>query len=316
MGPQGIEQVKSKIQTFAVGMEDRLMSSGHSFAMSYASRNLCDDNRACEELSGVSYLKFLQSLKEDDFETILQRVREIQLFLQQSAPIRFAVNSEEKFFPKLQQGIESFANSLPPLENSQQSARDVYKAESDRGKVFVPLQSGVNYCALSLPGVQYTHKDYPKLQVLSVLASYNYLHPMIREKGGAYGAGLRTGETMSFYSYRDPNVESTLDVYYNLPKWMQDSNNFSDSDIEEAKISIFGDLDSPVVPSRKGISLFHQGITNELKQQVRDGVFAVTRDDLVEMTQKYFNNLEQAPVAVIGNSEQIPKDWDVHSLEV
>ena len=50
------------------------MSSGHSFAMSYAARNLSELNRTSEELSGVSYLKFLQSIKDEDYPTILGKI--------------------------------------------------------------------------------------------------------------------------------------------------------------------------------------------------------------------------------------------------
>jgi Zn-dependent M16 (insulinase) family peptidase len=37
--------------------------------------------------------------------------------------------------------------------------------------------------------------------------SSSYLHPEIREKGGAYGSGAMSGEGLwSFYSFRDPNT--------------------------------------------------------------------------------------------------------------
>ena len=187
----------------------------------------------------------------------------------------------------------------------------------ESNKIFIPLQSGVNYCSLALPGVRKDHKDYAKLQVLSLLLSYNYLHPVIREKGGAYGAGLRSDSTLKFYSFRDPGLDGTLEAFYGTPKWLRDANNYSDADIEEAKLSLLGSLDAPVVPSRRGISFFTQGITDELRQQVRDSIFATTRDDIVQMADIYFDNnrMVDAPVAVIGNSEQIPEGWEVNSLE-
>jgi Zn-dependent M16 (insulinase) family peptidase len=45
------------------------------------------------------------------------------------------------------------------------------------------------------------------VQALSSLVSSSYLHPEIREKGGAYGSGAMSGEGLwSFYSFRDPNT--------------------------------------------------------------------------------------------------------------
>ena len=166
---------------------------------------------------------------------------------------------------------------------------------------------------MSFPGVQYTHEDFPKLQVLASVVSYNYLHPEIREKGGAYGAGLRAGESLSFYSYRDPNLESTLESFNGSSSWIKNSSSFTQNDIDEAKISMFGSMDSPVVPSRKGLSMYNQGITNEMRQQVRDGVFATTREDLVQVMEKYIDNQTPA-ITVIGNAEKIPEGWTVQPL--
>lgn len=187
--------------------------------------------------------------------------------------------------------------------------------DDNHKKVFIPLPLGVNYCALSLPGVQYTHEDYAKLRVLSVLLSYNYLHPTIREKGGAYGGGLRTGECTSFYSYRDPNVERTIDAFCNTLNWVKDGRNINDSDIEEAKLSLFGGLDAPVIPAKKGLGYFTTGISNEMRQQLRDQVFATTKDDLVAVAEKYFTNIrEEGSITVIGNPEQMPQDFVTHAL--
>ena len=64
-------------------------------------------------------------------------------------------------------------------------------------------------------------EDYGALLVLIELMTYAYLFPSIREKGGAYGAGCGIDESgiISFYSYRDPNVEKT---YENFEKAISD----------------------------------------------------------------------------------------------
>jgi len=51
--------------------------------------------------------------------------------------------------------------------------------------------------------------------ILSELLTFNHLHPMIREKGGAYGAGCSANESglFNFYSFRDPKIEATYDAF-------------------------------------------------------------------------------------------------------
>jgi hypothetical protein len=59
----------------------------------------------------------------------------------------------------------------------------------------------------ALPIIHYTHPDSPLLQVFSRIASNTLLHREIREKGGAYGSGMRVdplNSVASLFSYRDP----------------------------------------------------------------------------------------------------------------
>ena len=51
--------------------------------------------------------------------------------------------------------------------------------------------------------------------IVTRVLSYDYLWNEVRVKGGAYGAGFkatRTG-TVMFYSFRDPNLDHTVEVY-------------------------------------------------------------------------------------------------------
>ena len=44
--------------------------------------------------------------------------------------------------------------------------------------------------------------------------SNDALHKEIREKGGAYGGGCRSGDgVINFFSYRDPNLHKTLNAF-------------------------------------------------------------------------------------------------------
>jgi Zn-dependent M16 (insulinase) family peptidase len=45
--------------------------------------------------------------------------------------------------------------------------------------------------------------------------TFNYLHPLIREKGGAYGGGCSVSENglINLYSYRDPKIEQTYESF-------------------------------------------------------------------------------------------------------
>jgi len=134
------------------------------------------------------------------------------------------------------------------------------------------------------------------------LLSSTLLHSQVREKGGAYGGGLTVGgQTMSFYSYRDPNVGTTLEVFSSALDWVR-SNAFSDRDIEEAKLSVLAGMDVPVPPGGRGMTLFKYRITDEMRQQFRDRLFATTRQDMQRVAEQYL--AAESAVCILGTKQQ------------
>ena len=55
------------------------------------------------------------------------------------------------------------------------------------------------------------HPDYAKLQVAVQILESQFMHKLIREKGGAYGAfvSCESNGSCSLVSYRDPNYLKT-----------------------------------------------------------------------------------------------------------
>ena len=83
-------------------------------------------------------------------------------------------------------------------------------------KNFFKTPLTVNNCSEAMLGCTSTQvDDFAALQVLGELMTFTYLLPSIREKGGAYGAGCSVSESglFTFYSYRDPKIESTYDNF-------------------------------------------------------------------------------------------------------
>ena len=84
------------------------------------------------------------------------------------------------------------------------------------GKSFVATPFPVHFCSKAVATVPYQHPDSAALRILAKLLSSKYLHSQIREKGGAYGGGAASNPSsgvFSFYSYRDPNCQQTLDAF-------------------------------------------------------------------------------------------------------
>lgn len=135
-------------------------------------------------------------------------------------------------------------------------------------KAFFPLPYQVSYASMCLKTVPYTHKDGAPLQMLSQLLTHKHLHHEIREKGGAYGGGAfhrGAGGIFGFYSYRDPNIANTLKVMEGAGEFALQKE-WSERDLEEAKLNVFQGVDAPTSVSEEGMVHFLDGITDEMRQ--------------------------------------------------
>jgi len=175
-------------------------------------------------------------------------------------------------------------------------------------KTFFAVPSQTNYVAQSFRTVPYAHADAAPLLLLGQVLSTCYLHREIREKGGAYGGGATAsavGGLFSFSSYRDPRTLETLDTFAEAIAWAV-KGEFTQRDLDEAKLRAFKSLDAPTPPSGKGAAFFLNRMEDEERQEFRDRVLAVEMADLPRVARQYLAETE-GPVAscIVGNQEKV-----------
>lgn len=135
------------------------------------------------------------------------------------------------------------------------------------------------------------HPDYPVLQVLGKIISSDFLHSAIREKGGAYGAGVSTSALIVLSSYRDPRVGGTFEDFEKAISWAQNGE-FKNNSINGGILSVIQSADSPETPRSKansGWGLVARNITTEMRKKTREGVLDVTHSRLQDVAQKWFS---------------------------
>lgn len=237
----------------------------------------------------------------EDLNQVATQLKNLAEIILKHSISRCFVTSEESAIPKLEKSLQSFLARFP---SSVSKTNIGDKKESDEArKSYFAIPGTVNYVASSIEGLPYTNPDSPTLKVVAQLLSNCFLHRELREKGGAYGGGASSSTVFNFYSYRDPNVLKTLETFLSSIQWVS-KGEFTDRDIEEAKLSIFAVLDAPDSPSSKGSSEWISGIDYEMKQLWRDRLFAVSRKDIQRAADKYLmEQAKKAPVAVVGSDQ-------------
>ncbi|KAK3738451.1 hypothetical protein QZH41_017087, partial [Actinostola sp. cb2023] len=281
------DRLRTLINMIASDLANSIAHSGHSYAMSLASSSLTPAAKLGELFGGLSQVLFMKNLVEaEDLTAIIQTLRTIAIHVLEGTQFRCAVNMVPGSRSAVETALEGYCDALPAAWSDTSGIITDPNFVAQSSKTHFQLPFPVNYSSRSVNAVTYNHEDYAKLRILAKVLSSKYLHREIREKGGAYGSGASLGGSIfSFYSYRDPNSLDTLEVFNKSIEWAEQGQ-FTDQDIDEAKLSVFASVDSPVSPGNRGLAYFSQGVTEEMKQTQRDRLFAVTRDDLIDVTRR------------------------------
>ncbi|KAL4217277.1 Presequence protease [Mactra antiquata] len=286
-------RLQTLIQMCAAELASGLSNSGHSYAMTHSSSSLTPSRKMTEMFDGVTQVSVMKKIAElEDNTKIMEHLIELGHQILNKNNLKISVNATPDFMPSALRKVEGFIETLNSNRKPEQHVvkphvthDDIFKATSQKTQIELPFS--VNYMSKSIQTVPYTHEDFSSLRILSRLLSWKYLHREIREKGGAYGGGANCSDgVLSFFSYRDPNSMETLEVFNKSIDWAA-SGSFTDTDIEEAKIAVFQAIDKPVSPGQIGSNQFLYNITDTMRQRNRDRLFSATKDNIVDVTQKY-----------------------------
>lgn len=322
--PEAALRIRQLLLASADGVVNDIASSGHSYARRYAESGLTRDAYLTEQVSGLSQVKLITSLagrpESDQLEDVIDKLKQIQVISLAGNNIRTALTCGSDSVGANSSALTHFMASRAsrsitlPAASRQSPVRDI--------KSFFPLPYQVYYGSLALPTVSYTSPDSAPLQILAQLLTHKHLHHEIREKGGAYGGGAYAKGLeglFGFYSYRDPNPQNTLSIMRNAGRWAVDKQ-WSDRDLEEAKISVFQSVDAPKSANTEGMLRFVSGITDEMQQKKREQFLDVTKDQVREVAQKYIVNAlasQSERVAFLGKKQDwVDDSWKVQEINV
>jgi Zn-dependent M16 (insulinase) family peptidase len=187
------------------------------------------------------------------------------MFSRQS--LRVAIICGQEIQSENRTATSELLGKLPDFEVS--ARQNLFPISKLPSRAFFTLPYSVNYTALSLKGVPYTHPDSPVLRILANYIEQKRIHPEVREKGGAYGGGARYDSLegiFAFTSYRDPSFERSLEVMREAGRWTTEQK-FQDDVLGEMKLSTFKDIDAPISVQQEGMLEFMYGITDDLRQR-------------------------------------------------
>lgn len=293
-----------------VDAEASITDRGHQLAMQGAARLLSVGGRLDDLWEGPSNIAFVQAIDRscreaaDAVEALAQAFQQIRTKLL-CAPWRVLVVGEDEVVGTAVERLQTESTVL----SSDGMFRPflVLPPEPGRDCAWV-TNTQVNFCAKAYPAVTEAHKDAAGLSVLAKFLQDGYLHPAIREKGGAYGAGAQfdsESATFRFFSYRDPRLVDTFVDFDRSLDWLDSANDAQR--LEESILGVIRNLDNPRTPAGAAIHAFYDGLdgrTHEFRLRHRDSVLNTTFDDLMMVARKYLNAHKGASAVVTNASHE------------
>ena len=324
--PEAESKIRQLLQADASGALDAVASSGHSYARRYAEAGLTQHGSLSEQTGGLTQIQRTGDLANrtaiEGLGDVIAKLKVIQQFaISSSSSLRAALTCGPESVSTNEAALQKFLSELPssttiPEEQSPVS-RDAFSPTT-----FFPLPYQVYYSALALPTVSYVHPSGAPLQILSQLLTHKHLHHEIREKGGAYGGGAYArglSGLFGYYSYRDPNPQNSLKIMRDAGRWARDKE-WTDRNLEEAKLSVFQGVDAPESVSQEGMTRFLAGIDEDMEQKKREQLLDVKKADVREVAQRFLvEGMGAARIAVLGEKKDWVKEsegWAIKSMEL
>lgn len=309
-----LDRLKNLLSEYRAGLESAVLHNGHGLAISLASRNFSITRAIGETWGGIYQLQTIKNLTDnltdDAMTSLAEDLTSVGKNLSLRDNFKAALVGEENALASAFSSATSLQNKfhggkshgfLPPeMDLSDEVPREGWSTSS-----------AVSFVARAFKTVRLEHEDSPVLTVIGKLLRSLYLHREIREKGGAYGVmsvyNAEDGQ-FCFGSYRDPHIVSTLDTYENASAFIR-SGKYSSEDIKEAILQICSDIDKPDSPGHAAIKAFYRKIISlpdETRKRFKERLLAVTRDQVMDVAEKYFaQNREKQAVAVISSEDKL-----------
>ena len=290
-----------------VDAEASITGRGHQLAMQGAARALSAGGFLDDLWEGPANISFVHNADSicqkstDEIESLAHSFERIRTKVL-SAPWRVLVVGEEEILAGAVAGLVTIGN-IPSVEA--EFAPLVIARPGARSNCAWMTNTQVNFCAKAYAAVTEGHRDAAALSVLAEFLTDGYLHPAIREKGGAYGAGARfdvCSATFRFFSYRDPRLADTLEDFDRSLDWL--SKPHDARRLEEAILGVIRDLDNPRSPAGAAIYAFFaelDGRSHAFCTAHRNAVLNTSYADVAAVAQRYLRD-QDAATAVITHA--------------
>ena len=292
----------------------QMMSAGHSLAAGQALSYLSKQAWMMDRVNGLSFYRLLEELEQDfdsKKEELSEKMEQLVRHIFRPENLMVDYTAEKQGLTGIEPLIEGLKGKLY-TEPVQGMPCDPQPKKKNEGLMSAAqIQYVCRAGNFAKKGLAYTGA----LRALKVMMSYEYLWTQVRVKGGAYGCMCQFGKTGESYfvSYRDPNLEKTIEVYEKAADFVE---GFEADERTMLKyiIGAVSALDTPMPPQVYGtysLAGYLTGFSEERVQQERDELLATDVETVRGLAAYIRAFMDDDCLCVVGNEEKIKEQKDL-----
>ncbi|HHJ07248.1 MAG TPA: peptidase M16, partial [Anaerolineae bacterium] len=303
------ERFKQMLLEEKAGHEAGLIPGGHSIVNSRLRAHFNASDWAGEQMGGVSNLFFARQLIEEvenNWPAVLEKLEEIRRLLFNRNAMLCNITLDEDNWNQFQPTLSAFLSDMPAASvNLFQWTPTPLPANEG---LTIPAQ--VNYVGKGANLYELGYQYHGSMSPISNFLRSNWLWERVRVQGGAYGGFSsfdRYSGVFTFLSYRDPNLQDTLDIYDQTGQYLRQLE-LSKQELEKTIIGSIGSMDAYQQPDAKGFTSMVRhllGYTDEMRQRIRDEILSTTPAHFKAFGDVLEEVKTQGQVVVLGSEEAI-----------
>jgi hypothetical protein len=216
---------------------------------------------------------------------------------------------------KLEMALSTDLEQVPMFHLKRSQSEDPFTISplhpDEKEKFFgysIPIQANEN--AFSFLGFTFDDPLAPVARVMVQLVKHLQLHPLLREKNGAYGASMSLDldqGLLTMYTSCDPHIEATYEIFQTVLDPIKEGQ-YSDEDLYEAKLAALQKTEeiSPI-----NICAFDQylrermGRTVEKRLEDRNRLIQADRSAIRECVLKILGNLKEGISVTLASKKAL-----------